>query len=752
MQTAYPAKTLPVETTNAALSLSIGQEGSLGEEKALFLPSGGTSGKVSPAMNQPGENCRQSLSPPLPNENPCALARSNSSLPQNQIQTREQGVQPVVLHCKDINYSVAIPQDGTFISRAIKRLCARKKPTAGEADVEADKRRKLRKEILCLDGIELVFNPGDFVALMGSSGAGKSTLLNCLSGRVSTGLRGEVDMNGRPCTPQLCKELSCFIQQEDLIFGYLTVEEHLHFQASLRLPKGTTNAEVKRTTSCLLESFGLAHISKSFIGGPHEAARGSISGGERKRLCIASELLSNPSVVFADEPTSGLDSFMAKAVCDQLYTLAAAGCTVLLLGEGRVLYYGDRLAAIAWLEHLGGKPCEIDANPAEYILKVTSLQHLDMTAKTKRLHEWAEAWKLNGQAFLKNWEEQGRDNFKQRSCTFSSILEPVGATNTYRVEEADGEGMPVGQGEDCRENCFRVSIDANKNGIADAVTTQQSVLNALTSVGATRNARKSKRISPFTEAWVLTKRGLLLRLRDPSTSYIRLAATLITALLPSFIYFQMGWNLGDAWNRVSACYQIVLTQSLACLFNVASLFPQARPVAQREYESGVIRMWVYFIGTSTSDTVLFLVFPLIFHLITFFIMGLASSAAKFFQSLGILLLSVLSLQSYGYFISAVVTDEVVALAVTQVIQVVLALFSGFMTQIDQLSPFFRVLAALSPFKYALSAFSVTILENEYFIGEEGERVSGDAFLEGTFGIKRETFASDLGALVGLIVV
>lgn len=68
------------------------------------------------------------------------------------------------------------------------------------------------------------------VALMGSSGAGKSTLLNCLSGRVSTGLRGEVEMNGMPCTPQLCKELGCFIQQEDIIFGYLTVEEHLFFQ------------------------------------------------------------------------------------------------------------------------------------------------------------------------------------------------------------------------------------------------------------------------------------------------------------------------------------------------------------------------------------------------------------------------------------------------------------------------------------------------------------------------------------------
>lgn len=59
-----------------------------------------------------------------------------------------------------------------------------------------------------------------------------------------------------------------------LFRGSLRLLHTCFFQASLRLPKGTTNAEVKRTTSCLLESFGLAHISKSFIGGPHEAARG----------------------------------------------------------------------------------------------------------------------------------------------------------------------------------------------------------------------------------------------------------------------------------------------------------------------------------------------------------------------------------------------------------------------------------------------------------------------------------------------
>lgn len=68
-----------------------------------------------------------------------------------------------------------------------------------------------------------------------------------------------------------------------------------------------------------------------------------------------------------------------------------------------MLYYGDRLAAVSWLEHLGCKPCGVDANIAEFILKATALHHLDPQSKAARLQEWADAWRLEGQAFLRNW-------------------------------------------------------------------------------------------------------------------------------------------------------------------------------------------------------------------------------------------------------------------------------------------------------------------------------------------------------------
>ena len=91
-----------------------------------------------------------------------------------------------------------------------------------------------------------------------------------------------------------------------------------------------------------------------------------------------------------------------------------------------------------------------------------------------------------------------------------------------RLREASGRTGTIGQG----------------SRPTNAATVQRDAVHALASVCRTRNSRESGRISPFTEAVVLTRRGLLLRWRDPSTSYARLAVTLITALLPSFIFYR----------------------------------------------------------------------------------------------------------------------------------------------------------------------------------------------------------------------
>lgn len=218
-----------------------------------------------------------------------------------------------------------------------------------------------------LNGISGVAPPGRLIALMGASGAGKSTLLNILASRFKP-TSGFVKANGHKlmmdgiegqATVDFLK-ISSFVQQEDIFFGHLTVEEHLYYQSQFKL-SNLTAAEKTERIERLIAKLGLEKCRKSFIGNLQDGTGGrGISGGERKRLSIASELLTNPSVIFLDEPTSGLDSFMSTHVCELLRELAHSGrtiiCTIhqpssqvftffddlILLSDGCVVYNGPR--------------------------------------------------------------------------------------------------------------------------------------------------------------------------------------------------------------------------------------------------------------------------------------------------------------------------------------------------------------------------------------------------------------------------
>jgi energy-coupling factor transporter ATP-binding protein EcfA2 len=117
------------------------------------------------------------------------------------------------------------------------------------------------------------------------------------------------------------------VPQDDILHGELTVAEALYFTARLRLPNDTADAEIARRIDAVLQQLGIGHIRDSVIGTP---TRKVVSGGERKRVNVAMELLSDPSVLFLDEPTSGLSSEDALSLMQRLRDLARQGRTILL--------------------------------------------------------------------------------------------------------------------------------------------------------------------------------------------------------------------------------------------------------------------------------------------------------------------------------------------------------------------------------------------------------------------------------------
>ncbi|OQR85491.1 ATP-binding Cassette (ABC) Superfamily [Achlya hypogyna] len=223
--------------------------------------------------------------------------------------------------------------------------------------------------------------PGQFITLMGPSGAGKSSLLDILSGRVG-GFDGSVTVNGHPWTTALT-QCSCYVMQDDVFYHTLTVKEHLLYQADLRMDPQTSASQRVARVDTVLHQLGLSSCADSYIG--NASIRG-ISGGERKRLSLATELLTNPSILFIDEPTSGLDSTMAESVVLELQRLAARGHTViatihqpssqifalfdrlLLLTGGETVYFGPAAEAVEYFS-ARGLVCPGYVNPADFFMK-----------------------------------------------------------------------------------------------------------------------------------------------------------------------------------------------------------------------------------------------------------------------------------------------------------------------------------------------------------------------------------------------
>jgi ABC-type multidrug transport system ATPase subunit len=206
--------------------------------------------------------------------------------------------------------------------------CLERRDYRGNTRVEAQEIAISAGGRLLLEGVSLTLMPSELVGLMGPSGAGKTTLMTSLNGYQPPSA-GRVLFNGQDLYGSFDHfRLGIgYVPQDDILHGELTVAEALYFTARLRLPGDTSDAEIQQRIDRVLSQLGIAHIRDSVIGTPTHKV---VSGGERKRVNVAMELLNDPSVLFLDEPTSGLSSEDALSVMQCLRELAQEGRTILL--------------------------------------------------------------------------------------------------------------------------------------------------------------------------------------------------------------------------------------------------------------------------------------------------------------------------------------------------------------------------------------------------------------------------------------
>ncbi len=252
--------------------------------------------------------------------------------------------------------------------------------------------------------------PGEIIAILGPSGAGKTTLLNVLAGRADYGtLQGSVLANGRK-RDSSWKRVAAYVEQDDILYADLTVRETLLFAAKLRLPEKMSEEEKIHRADSLLQALGLTHIANSRIGGNEK--RG-ISGGERKRVSIAIELVSDPGIVFLDEPTSGLDSFIATTVADKARELAKVDNKavlltihqprvrilnlfdkIILMSQGQMVFFGSVPEALDHFKKLGFE-CPQMENPADFFLDMITVDRRSLqntNESQKRIDYFVQVW------------------------------------------------------------------------------------------------------------------------------------------------------------------------------------------------------------------------------------------------------------------------------------------------------------------------------------------------------------------------
>ncbi|OAQ28498.1 P-loop containing nucleoside triphosphate hydrolase protein, partial [Linnemannia elongata AG-77] len=240
--------------------------------------------------------------------------------------------------------------------------------------------------------------------LMGESGSGKTTLLNLLAGRVDknqVSISGDILFNGQH--PQVFRKRGeiGYLQQEDTLLPSITVRETLDFAAKLRLPASTSKHERQGVVESLMSTLGLKDCAEVRVGDSdaNEAGDGGkrgLSGGERRRVSAAIQLLTRPNLLLCDEVTSGLDSFTSFELVKTLdtyaktfdktvilsihqprseiyYLLSEIDGRLVLLSRGRVVYSGPLNQVLSWFVSMGVEDCPVDTNPLDYIMDNSAL-------------------------------------------------------------------------------------------------------------------------------------------------------------------------------------------------------------------------------------------------------------------------------------------------------------------------------------------------------------------------------------------
>ncbi|MBC7910001.1 MAG: FHA domain-containing protein, partial [Pyrinomonadaceae bacterium] len=328
-----------------------------------------------------------------------------------------------------------IVQIGPFVvqadaQRGIAIFDTRSKTRIDCIDITKEvKNRSGGGKIKLLDDVDLTILPNEFVGLLGPSGAGKSTLMDSLNG-MRPASSGHVLINNLDLYQHLdsLKQSIGYVPQDDIIHRELTVYRTLYYVARLRLSRDVSKQEIDQIVNEVMDVTGLSER--------RDVPVGQLSGGQRKRVSIAVELITKPSVIFLDEPTSGLDPATEEKIMRLFRQIAESGRTVILtthamenvrlfdkivvMMRGKLVFYGAPQEALAHIKADSFKDL-YDKLEAPIDERVSQMQPLTPNASKEQKQDFKKRKEQISEQVAEEWKV----SFQQTQQYQRNIVQPL---------------------------------------------------------------------------------------------------------------------------------------------------------------------------------------------------------------------------------------------------------------------------------------------------------------------------------------
>lgn len=594
-------------------------------------------------------------------------------------------------------------------------------------------RKKKQKTIL--KSVSGHLRAGELTAIMGPSGAGKSTLLNILTGYKTSGMEGSITINGFERNLSHFRKLSCYIMQDNQLHGNLTVEEAMKVATSLKLTSETSKSEKEAVIVEILETLGLRDHKKTLTS--------NLSGGQKKRLSIALELVNNPPIMFFDEPTSGLDSSSCFQCITLLKSLSLGGRTIICtihqpsarlfemfdhlytLAEGQCVYQGSIQQLVPFLGTLG-LVCPSYHNPASFLIEVSCGEYGD---NVKKLVDAIQNGKYDIQNNKPFPNQELLNNFDVKSQ--NGEITTGNNANVMNLESLAKEKDNLAEKNlnNEKEKTNNTVEEEFKNYINNARSTETddaaSVVIEMKEALPDKKDKKGKKkedgkqklvdegncvnkryaISEWRQMWIVLKRALLFSRRDWTLMYLRLFAHILVGFLIGALYYDIGNDGAKVLSNLGFLFFNMLFLMYTSMTITILSFPLEMPVLVKEHFNRWYSLRAYYLAITISDLPFQAIFCVMYASIVYYLTAQPYEWFRFGMFISACLLISFVAQSVGLVVGAAMNVQN-GVFLAPVMSVPFLLFSGFFVSFDAIPVYLRWITYLSYIRYGFEGTAI----------------------------------------------